>query len=160
MKRVSLKFKKSGSIYNPGIKTQGISLNNFSVEFDVYNNGSVYGLCSGMGIYDFAVDTQGQSIAYTMRDEVNLTRDIYILDLDSGDERRLTFCGDASAECFSPVFHPNDPVIAYTRLEIASSDDEYSEEEEGEHAGHDHSGAANLWRPRLYRRIRHVAVCP
>lgn len=33
VKRVSLKFKKSGSIYNPGIKTQGISLNNFSVEF-------------------------------------------------------------------------------------------------------------------------------
>lgn len=75
---------------------------------------------SNMGIYDFDVDKRGQTIAYSMRDEVNLALDIYLLDLVSGNERQLTFCADSSAECYTPVFHPTDPVIAYTRVETSN----------------------------------------
>lgn len=76
---------------------------------------------STMGVYDFAVDGQGETIAYSMRDEVNRSRDIYLLDLSSGNQRRITFCGDESAECHMPAFHPQDAVIAYVRIERESS---------------------------------------
>lgn len=76
---------------------------------------------SAMGIYDFTVDGRGQTIAYSMRDEINRTRDIYLLDLVSGNERQLTFCADADAECYTPAFHPTDSVIAYIRVEQNTS---------------------------------------
>ncbi|MGJ3238630.1 MAG: TolB family protein [Anaerolineae bacterium] len=70
-----------------------------------------------MGIYDFDVDGRGQTIAYSARDEVQRARDIYTLDLTTGVERRVTFCGEENAECYTPAFHPDDPVIAYVRVE-------------------------------------------
>ena len=76
---------------------------------------------STMGVYDFAVDSRGQSIAYSVRDEVSRSRDIYVLDLTTGNERRVTFCVDAGAECHSPVFHPEDAVIAYVRIQSEAS---------------------------------------
>ena len=102
---------------------------------------------STIGIYDFAVDTQGQFIAYSMRSETNLTRDVYLLDLVSGDARQLTFCGDESAECYSPVFHPIDSVVAYTRLEIGTSNNNNALSEDNSHDGHNHSSAVDthIW---------------
>lgn len=71
---------------------------------------------SNIGIYDFDTDRQGRTIAYSMRDEETLSRDIYLLDLQSGNTRQVTFCGDEASECYTPVFHPSDPVIAYVRV--------------------------------------------
>lgn len=76
---------------------------------------------STIAVYDFAVNSRGQSIAYSMRDEVSRSRDIYLLDLNSGNDRRITFCGDENAECYTPIFHPQDAVIAYVRVERESS---------------------------------------
>lgn len=70
---------------------------------------------TNIGVYDFAVDSNHYQIAYTMRDEVTLNRDIYVLDLETNQTERVTFCGEEEAECFAPVFHPEDNVIAYVR---------------------------------------------
>ncbi len=76
---------------------------------------------STMGVYDFAIDSRGQSIAYSMRDEESRSRDIYVMNLRTGSERRVTFCANVDAECHSPVFHPEDAVIAYVRLQSEAS---------------------------------------
>ncbi|MEM9951798.1 MAG: hypothetical protein AAF846_09375 [Chloroflexota bacterium] len=88
---------------------------------------------SAMGIYDFDVDGQGQRLAYSARDDVNRTRDIYLLDLTTGDERQVTFCAESDAECYTPVFHPDDPVIAYVRVNSNSSTEQFG------------TGAPRIW---------------
>lgn len=71
---------------------------------------------SPVGIYDFDTDQNGHWIAYSRRDDETLNRDIHLLDLQSGNSRRLTFCGDNNAECYNPVFHPDHTVIAYVKV--------------------------------------------
>lgn len=102
---------------------------------------------STIGIYDFAVDTQGKSIAFSMRNETNLARDIYLLDIASGNTERLTFCGDESAECFTPVFHPTNAVIAYTQLQVSTPNDNTIPESDDPHAGHNHGSISDthIW---------------
>jgi Tol biopolymer transport system component len=89
---------------------------------------------SRMGIYDFAVSKDGRSIAYSMRDENTRMRDIFLLDIDSGDARQITFCGDEGAECYSPDFHPENTAIAYVRQA------DNIDETHGEHAN-----VENIW---------------
>ena len=66
---------------------------------------------SNIGVYDFAVDSTRYQIAYTMRDEATLNRDIYVLDLATNQTERITFCGEEEAECFSPAFHQKSVVV-------------------------------------------------
>jgi hypothetical protein len=73
---------------------------------------------SAMGIYDFDVSYDGNSIAYSMRDEVKRMRDIYLLDLQTGKSRQITFCADESSECYTPAFHPDGRAFAYIRSTI------------------------------------------
>jgi len=88
---------------------------------------------SAMGIYDFDVDGRGQRIAYSARDEETRTLDIYLLDLTSGNARQVTFCAEEDAECYTPVFHPTDPVIAYVRVNSNSSTNSFG------------TGAPRIW---------------
>jgi Tol biopolymer transport system component len=70
---------------------------------------------SKMGIYDFDVSMDGRWIAYSMRDEEKRMRDIYSLDLQTGNVKQLTFCASESAECYTPAFHPDSTALAYIR---------------------------------------------
>jgi Tol biopolymer transport system component len=89
---------------------------------------------SKMGIYDFDVSKNGRYIAYSVRDENTRIRDIFLLDIQTQETRQLTFCANETMECYSPVFHPENTVIAYVRL--ADSSDELH----GEHAN-----IENIW---------------
>ena len=73
---------------------------------------------SAMGIFDFGVSPDGRHIAYSERDAETRTLDIYLLDLQTGSITQLTDCGSTDAECSSPVFHPSDNAIAYTRISL------------------------------------------
>lgn len=73
---------------------------------------------SNMGIYDFDVSADGRLIAYSARDEEKRMRDIYILDLETGSSRQVTFCAEESSECYSPAFHPSNTAIAYIRSTV------------------------------------------
>lgn len=86
-----------------------------------------------MGILGFDVSQNGRMIAYTMRDENTRMRDIYLLDIESGDTRQLTFCAEENLECYSPAFHPDNTVLAYVQLSIV--DDEHGE----------HGNVENIW---------------
>ncbi|MGB7337419.1 MAG: hypothetical protein WBC91_00895 [Phototrophicaceae bacterium] len=88
---------------------------------------------SNMGIYDFDVDGQGQRIAYSVRDDISRARDLYLLDLTTGSERQITFCGNEDAECYTPIFHPSDPVIAYVRVNSNTSTESFG------------TGAPRIW---------------
>ncbi len=67
------------------------------------------------GIYDFAVSPDGRSIAYSERDPESLLLDIYLLDLGTGNTRRLTTCGEQDSECHTPTFHPDGDILAFMR---------------------------------------------
>jgi Tol biopolymer transport system component len=73
---------------------------------------------SVMGIFDFGVSPDGRFIAYSERDTETRTLDIYLLDLQTGSITQLTDCGAEDAECHTPVFHPTDNAIAYTRISL------------------------------------------
>jgi Tol biopolymer transport system component len=73
---------------------------------------------SKMGIYDFDVSLDGRWIAYSMRDEEKRMRDIYSLDLQTGNVKQLTFCANESAECYTPAFHPDSTALAYIRSAV------------------------------------------
>jgi dipeptidyl aminopeptidase/acylaminoacyl peptidase len=75
---------------------------------------------SAMGIYDFDVSLDGRWIAYSMRDEEKRMRDIYTLDLQTGNSKQITFCADESAECYTPAFHPDGSAIAYIHSTVNS----------------------------------------
>lgn len=73
---------------------------------------------SRMGIFDFAVSSNGRYIAYSERDEDLLLLDLYLLDLQTGDTTRLTNCAAEDSECYTPVFHPDNNTLAYMRKSI------------------------------------------
>jgi Tol biopolymer transport system component len=73
---------------------------------------------SKMGIYDFDVSLDGRWIAYSMRDEEKRMRDIYSLDLQTGNVKQLSFCANESAECYTPAFHPDSTALAYIRSAV------------------------------------------
>lgn len=70
------------------------------------------------GIYDFDVSPDGRSIAYSERDPETLLLDIYLLNLDTGNTRRLTTCGEDDSECHTPTFHPDGEILAYMRQSL------------------------------------------
>ncbi len=73
---------------------------------------------SPSGVEDFAVSPDGSKIAFSESNSVTGTKDIKVLDLDSGGIEQVTNCQDA--ECKTPVWRPDGQVIAYERVDYNS----------------------------------------
>jgi Tol biopolymer transport system component len=73
---------------------------------------------SPSGIDDFAVSPDGSQIAFSEENSTTGTKDIKVLDLDSGGIEQVTNCQDA--ECKTPVWRPDGQTIAYERVDYNS----------------------------------------
>lgn len=96
-----------------------------------------------LGVHDFSVSENGRYIAYSASDEQTGARDIFLLEIETGATRQITFCGDEAAECYSPVFHPASTVIAYVRLSDEGVDPD--EGDSSNEARRPHSNIENIW---------------
>jgi Tol biopolymer transport system component len=67
------------------------------------------------GVYDFDVSDDGRYIAYAARDPETRLNDIWLLDMVTGNERRLTDCAAQYIDCRTPVFKPDATIVAYER---------------------------------------------
>lgn len=72
---------------------------------------------SELGVLNFDVSPDGTRLAYAERN-VEGTADIKLLDLKSGEVRRITNCTDAN--CDTPVWRPDGNLIAYQRIDLNS----------------------------------------
>ncbi|MEO1162970.1 MAG: hypothetical protein AAFV98_04230 [Chloroflexota bacterium] len=69
-----------------------------------------------MGVYDYDVSDDGRFLMYSTPNEQTLSRDIYQLNLRTGNVEALTTCASEGADCYAPAIHPTDPILAYTRV--------------------------------------------
>lgn len=73
---------------------------------------------SPSGISDFAVSADGSKIAFSETNSATGTKDIKVLDLDTGGIEQVTNCQDAS--CQAPAWRPDGQTIAYERVDYNS----------------------------------------
>lgn len=73
---------------------------------------------STAGVEDFRPAPDGEHIAYTIPGPRG-TADLYMLNLASGDSRRLTNCAAVEARCHSPEWSPDGTRIVYARIELS-----------------------------------------
>jgi Tol biopolymer transport system component len=73
---------------------------------------------SPSGIYDFAVSPDGSQIVFSENNSNNGTRDLKLLNLESGALEQITNCADSL--CNAPVWRPDGAQIAYERVELNS----------------------------------------
>jgi len=73
------------------------------------------------GVFNFGVSNDGRSIAYADRDvETGLT-DLFLLNLQTRRVTKLTNCVQVGDDCKTPIFHPDDSLIAYERVTVSGS---------------------------------------
>ena len=77
---------------------------------------------SEVGVHDFGVSPDGNSIAFAERngDAVNRNAEIKLLNLRTGNIQQVTNCTMQDADCTTPVWRPDGRVIAYQRMELNS----------------------------------------
>lgn len=71
------------------------------------------------GIFNFGVSNDGRSIAYADRDVDTGLTDLFLLNLQTRKITKLTNCIQQSDDCKTPIFHPDDNLIAYERMNIS-----------------------------------------
>lgn len=71
-----------------------------------------------VGIFDFSVSPDGSTIAFSERDRQTQSADIYLLNLETNETRRVTNCIDS--DCTTPIWRPDGNVIAYERVDYNS----------------------------------------
>ncbi len=74
---------------------------------------------SPSGIDDFAISPDGSQIAFTEENSTAGTKDIKLLDLDTGGIEQVTNCADAT--CDNPTWRPDGQTIAYERVDFNSN---------------------------------------
>lgn len=72
------------------------------------------------GVWDFDVSADGRYVVYSMMDYSVGARDIFILNLQTGESIPITACAEGDADCYAPRFHPDGRLIAYERATMGS----------------------------------------
>jgi Tol biopolymer transport system component len=75
------------------------------------------------GVWEYDVSPDGQLVVYTEMNFQVGARDLYVLDLASGETSQLTSCQTQDADCYGPRFRPDGSAIAYERAALNASTD-------------------------------------
>ncbi|QPC82567.1 PD40 domain-containing protein [Phototrophicus methaneseepsis] len=70
-----------------------------------------------IGVFDFDVSADGRFIVYAARDGDSDFNDIYLLNLQTGSNQRITACQEAEADCTSPAYRDTGDLVAYVRVD-------------------------------------------